>query len=203
MTARVYLVRHGETEWNRDGNRYAGRTDLDLSDFGREQARLASQALAHIPFGAVYCSTLKRSRVTAEIVAGERGLPLVVRPELVEIDFGAWEGLTREEIERDHAESWRAWRADPETARAGGTGETGREACDRMVTCIEEILAGEGAVLAVGHNSVNRLLIAGTLGMPLRNYPQLTQHNLGVNVVERQEGALRWLRINQSVIADI
>src|SRR4051794_33264015 len=101
MTARLYLLRHGETEWNRAGNRYAGRTDLALSEFGREQARRAAAALAHIPFGAVFCSTLRRSRVTAEIVAGERGLPVSFRPELVEIDFGAWEGLTRSEIERD------------------------------------------------------------------------------------------------------
>lgn len=203
MAGRVYLVRHGETEWNRDGNRYAGRTDLALSDFGREQAHRASQALAYIPFAAVYCSTLQRARVTAEIVVGERGLPLVARPELVEIDFGGWEGLTRAEIERDHAESWRAWRADPEVARAGGTGETGREACDRALGCIEELLDGDGPILVVAHNTLNRLIIAGSLGMPLRNYPQLMQHNLAVNVVERQDGAPRWLRINQTVIGEI
>lgn len=203
MTARLYLLRHGETEWNRDGNRYAGRTDLELSEFGREQARMAAAVLAHIPFGAVYASTLRRSRATAEIVAGERGLPLVVRPELVEIDFGAWEGLTRAEIERGHAESWRAWRADPTTARAGGTGETGQEAYARFADCVEEIFTGEAPILVVGHNTINRLFIAGSLGMPLRNYPLLTQNNLGVNVLERQEGALRWLRINQAVIGDV
>lgn len=203
MTARLYLLRHGETEWNREGNRYAGRTDLELSDVGREQARRAAAALAHIPFGAVYASTLRRSRVTAEIVAGARGVPVVVRPDLVEIDFGAWEGLTRAAIERDHAATWHAWRADPSDARAGGTGETGETARARIAAGIEEIFTGEQPILVVGHNTLNRLFIAGTLGMPLRNYPLLVQSNLGVNVLERVDGTLRWLRLNQTVIADI
>ena len=68
MTATtLYLLRHGETAWNRDENRYAGRTDVPLSDRGREQAAAVAVTVAAVPFAAVYCSTLSRSRETAEI----------------------------------------------------------------------------------------------------------------------------------------
>src|SRR3954467_9265903 len=93
----LYLLRHGETDWNRDGNRYAGRTDVPLSDRGREQARAVATTLASVPFSAIYCSTLQRSRETAEIIAASHNLPVVADPRLIEIDFGTWEGLTRAE----------------------------------------------------------------------------------------------------------
>src|SRR5688500_12459146 len=102
----LYLLRHGETEWNREGNRYCGRTDVPLSPVGREQARLVAAVLRDVPFAAVCCSTLRRSRETAEIIAAGRDLPVVADPRLMERNFGAWEGKTPVEIERDTPAYW-------------------------------------------------------------------------------------------------
>jgi broad specificity phosphatase PhoE len=93
----LLLVRHGETDWNRDG-RYQGWADPPLNETGREQARLLAEQLRAIPFDAAYSSDLRRAHETAELVAAPHGVPVVVDPGLREIDVGSWSGLTRAEV---------------------------------------------------------------------------------------------------------
>jgi len=200
---RIYLMRHGETSWNADGNRYAGRTDIPLSETGRSQARAAGVALERVEFSRVYCSALQRSRETAELVAGDRSVQILPDARINEIDFGGWEGKTAEVIQRDDPASWTAWGDDPTDARAGGTGETGREVCQRMTEFMTALSDDGGNNLIVGHNTLNRLFIAHTLGMPLRNYKLIVQNNAGLNVLERNDGHVRWLRINQTLIGEL
>jgi broad specificity phosphatase PhoE len=92
----ILLARHGETDWNRDG-RCQGWDDVPLNEAGREQARELAQRLADVPFDAVYASDLARARETAEIVAAPHGVPVAVDPDLREMDFGSWSGLTATE----------------------------------------------------------------------------------------------------------
>lgn len=99
MTTELYLVRHGETDWNRQ-RRIQGLTDIPLNDTGREQARATGALLARRTFDGVYASPLSRARETAEIIAGELGLP---QPELidalVERNYGEAEGMDFRQIE--------------------------------------------------------------------------------------------------------
>lgn len=92
----LLLVRHGETDWNADG-RLQGHTDRPLSDYGREQARKLAEELTGEEFDAIYSSDLARARETAEIVAKQLRLPVVLDPDLREKDWGNWEGLTSTE----------------------------------------------------------------------------------------------------------
>jgi broad specificity phosphatase PhoE len=94
----ILLVRHGETDWNREG-RFQGHADPPLNELGRQQARQLAEQLAPMPIDAVYSSDLKRARETAEIVAARKGLTVTVERGLREIDVGSWSGLTRAEIE--------------------------------------------------------------------------------------------------------
>ncbi|MBM4397717.1 MAG: histidine phosphatase family protein [Deltaproteobacteria bacterium] len=89
----VHLVRHGETDWNRE-NRFQGRRDVPLNDAGRAQAVKVAAALADRPLAAVRSSALSRARETAERIAEGRGIEVVVDDRLAEMDFGDWEGLT-------------------------------------------------------------------------------------------------------------
>jgi broad specificity phosphatase PhoE len=198
VTTRVYLLRHGETEWNRHGNRYCGRTDVPLSENGRAQARTAANTLAEVSFAAIYASTLRRSGETAQIIAAHREIGVQREAGLVEIDFGAFEGKTPVEMELEMADLWRDWRADPAATRAGGTGETGAEATNRIAAAIEAIrLRHPGqTILIVGHNSINRLWIADFLGMPVKNYQRLTQANTGITIVDLGDGENRLLQLN-------
>ena len=105
----LLLVRHGETDWNRDG-RWQGGSDTSLNDLGREQAcSLAAELDGDI--AAVYSSDLARARETAEIVAETLGLEVQVDARLRERGFGSWEGLTTPEIENRFGDSHRRWRA--------------------------------------------------------------------------------------------
>jgi len=94
----LIVVRHGETDWNRDG-RYQGHADPPLNDAGREQARELARALADQPLDVAYTSDLRRAAETAGIIVDGREVKLVEDSGLREIDVGSWSGLTRAEIE--------------------------------------------------------------------------------------------------------
>ncbi len=98
----VLLVRHGETEWNREG-RYQGRTDIPLSAVGVEQVRALGRRLAQVPIAIAAASPLSRARATAEAVVAGRDLTLEIDDGLAEISHGAWEGKLASDVERSHA----------------------------------------------------------------------------------------------------
>lgn len=101
MQTTLYLVRHGETEWNRSG-RWQGHADIELTEDGRQQARALAARLRdeRTEVDRIYTSDLSRASETAAIVAAELGLQAVQFPALREIDVGAWSGLTRAEIQQ-------------------------------------------------------------------------------------------------------
>lgn len=177
----VYLLRHGETAWNADGNRYCGRTDLPLTEKGVTQARTAATNLEGIVFDAAYSSPLRRSYDTALMAGG--GMKVKQDSRLIEVDFGAWEGKTKEEFIPENESLWAHWNDAPETTRAGGTGETAMEVVRRVDSFYRGILKDHtsGNILVVGHNGINRLYLAFKLGMPLRNYRRFFLDNAAVS----------------------
>ena len=88
---RLYIVRHGETKWNRE-RRLQGSTDVELNDKGIALAKSTGKALAEVPFRRAFSSPLKRAVVTAKLILGERQTPLILDERLKEISFGNWEG---------------------------------------------------------------------------------------------------------------
>ncbi|MBT1695499.1 phosphoglycerate mutase family protein [Fulvivirgaceae bacterium PWU4] len=178
----VYLLRHGQTQWNAEGNRYCGRTDIPLTEKGIRQAQLVREQLGKMSFMAVYASPLERAYRTAVIAAGRED---VIRDQrLIEADFGNWEGKTKEVFMEENAALWKNWMNDPATARAGGTGETGMEVVRRVDDFFTEILNRHpsGNILVVGHNGINRLFLAYKLGMPLKHYRRIVQENSSVTL---------------------
>ena len=180
---RVYLLRHGETAYNADGNRYCGRTDIALTDKGIQQAESVYQRLKGEHIDAVYSSPLYRAKRTAEI-ATQREVKTDER--ILEVDFGNWEGKTKEEFIEENAGLWNNWMDDPENNRAGGNGETGGEVVNRLTNFYNEMLvrhAGQ-TIVVVGHNGVNRLYMAHQLGMNLKNYRRIFQENSAITLFE-------------------
>src|SRR5690606_9787165 len=109
----VLLVRHGETQWNREG-RYQGRTDIPLSSDGETQVRALGARLAHLPVKAAVSSPLSRARRTAEAILAGRDTRLELDEGLLEISHGAWEGQLASDIELSHAEMFGTWRSHPD-----------------------------------------------------------------------------------------
>jgi broad specificity phosphatase PhoE len=143
----ILLARHGETDWNVEG-RLQGWDDRPLNETGRAQARELAQRLADVPFDAVYASDLARARETAEIVAAPHGVPVLIEPDLREMHYGTWSGLTRTEIEERF----------PGQARHDG--ETREEHLERVLRAAGRIAArhpGE-RVLIVSHGGSLRAL---------------------------------------------
>ena len=180
----VYLLRHGETAYNADGNRYCGRTDVPLTEKGVSQAQRVAEMLRGRRIDAVYASPLERAYRTAEIVSGGQH-PVIRDPRLIELDFGAWEGKTRTEFVAEAPALWDAWNADPATACAGGTGDTGLQVVERVDDFFAEMQRRHngGTIVVVAHNGVNRLYLAHQLGMPLRHYRRLVQENSAITLV--------------------
>jgi alpha-ribazole phosphatase/probable phosphoglycerate mutase len=177
----VFLLRHGQTAWNEDNNRYCGRTDIPLTEKGIRQAEAVREQLKGIAFSGVYSSPLERACKTASIATGAS----VIKDErLIEADFGNWERKTKEEFIAEDPLPWNNWMADPGIHRAGVTGETGMEIVTRVDDFFRELLLwhSSGNVLVAAHNGVNRLYLAYKLGMPLKNYRRLVQDNASVTV---------------------
>ncbi len=188
MTTRLFLVRHGETTLSTD-DRFAGSTDVPLSEHGRDQVVHLAHRLSEFPPAAIYASPMKRTVETAEILAEpHRSSNVAVQPEprLREIDHGRWEGLTRREVESRYPVEAGMWIADPYTFAPVG-GETGRAVAARAIPAIKEIVAAHPGDLAyvVSHKATLRLIIGYYLGIDLSGYrDRLDQRPACLNVLE-------------------
>lgn len=195
----VYLLRHGETLWNADGNRYCGATDIGLTEKGIRQADQAAAALKGVSLDAIYSSPLQRALRTAQIASGVLNEEVIIDQRLIEANFGEWEGKTKEEFITENPDLWNAWCQAPDHTRAGGNGETAMDVVNRVENFFREI-AGKhpsGTILVVAHNAVNRFYMAWKLGMPLKNYRKLVQENSAVTLFSLDtDGAFSLLKLN-------
>jgi broad specificity phosphatase PhoE len=157
----LVLVRHGETDWNRE-RRYQGHADQPLNDAGRSQALELASRLREEPVTALYTSPLRRASETAQILAD--GFDLVARTldALLEIDVGAWEGLTVEEVRERYPD-----RVDEDWRSGWEDGETYDELERRVVPALIELGPRHegGHVLAVTHAGPLRAAIAASMGL--------------------------------------
>ena len=185
MTTRILLVRHGATVLSAE-DRFAGATDVELSDEGRKQAARLADRLSEDPIAAVYASPMKRTMETAKILAEPHARPPEPRPGLREIDHGRWEGLTREEVSLQWKGEYAAWEADPFTFAPEG-GESGLAVMARALPVIRDLVVRhEGAtVLVVSHKATIRLILASFLGFDARGYrDRLDQAPACLNVLD-------------------
>ncbi|MBC7725752.1 MAG: histidine phosphatase family protein [Burkholderiaceae bacterium] len=169
MTTLV-LVRHGETLWHGE-NRYAGSSDVGLTDRGAGQAGRLGGWAATAALDAVYSSDLSRAVITATPAASAAGTGLVIDPRLREVHFGRGEGMTRSEMHTAFPEALASFHAAPATS-ALPEGETGTAAIGRAWPALEEIAARHsgGRVLVVVHSTLMRLILCRVLDIPPDRY---------------------------------
>ncbi len=199
MTTRVFLVRHGQTEWNAQ-RRYQGRSDSPLTPLGQDQMRRLAAALAQEPVAAVYSSPLERCRWGAERIAAPHGLEPILEPDLVELNHGILDGLRVDEMEERVGALVRRWWQDPDRVRLPG-GESLAEARGRAMRAFRRIVAEhpDQTVVVVSHAGINRLILLTLLGAPLRSYFRLQQHNGAVNLIEATSpGQTRIVTVNDT-----
>ncbi len=181
-----YLVRHGETEWNRTG-RMQGHTGVPLSAEGRRQATLLAERLRSVDFAAVYCSDLPRAAETARIIAADRDLAISDESDLREFSYGEWEGLTLEEVETRYPG------ALAERIEAGGnlgwTAPGGESAVDalqrvrRFTTRASESLGVREDILVVAHGGSVRALAVCLLDLADDDFWKFRVDNTALAIV--------------------
>ena len=164
MPPKIVLIRHGETDWNRE-NRFQGHADTELNEAGREQARMLALELAGETFSAAYSSPLLRAHETASILAASLDLEVESADELMEVDVGSWSGLTRTDIEARFPDGFNRWL---EYGHGWDDGESYDELGARVVSGLLRIAARhpDGNVLAVTHGGPIRSALAAAEGVP-------------------------------------
>ncbi len=137
MSTKILLVRHGETPWNRD-RIFRGTYDVPLNENGKEQARLAAQALKDIKLNAAYASPLSRAMETASIVANPHGIPPIIHDGFIDMDYGEWTGKEDSEVARLWPDEHAAWSVAPHSVRPPG-GTTLKEVFNKAFNAMGEL----------------------------------------------------------------
>jgi len=182
---RIFLIRHGATVLSKE-DRFAGSSDVALSDEGWTQVRKLGVRLAAEKISAVYCSDMHRAIHTAESVASPHGLTPIQRPALREIDHGHWEGMIHKDVEKQFAAEYQAWNDDPLLAAPPG-GESGLSVLARSLPELRRIILDHDGqtVAVVAHKATNRLLLCSVLGIDPRLYrARVSQDTACLNVLE-------------------
>lgn len=185
MSTRVYLVRHGATVLSAE-DRFAGETDVPLSDAGREQVRRLSVRLAEDGIAAFYASPMGRTIETARILAQPHAKEVTPVSGMREISHGRWEEKTRAEVERLYPEEYTRWESDPFSFAPEG-GESGLSVTARALPALLSIVADHPNehVLIASHKATIRLLISSLLGFDARNYrDRLDQSPASLNILD-------------------
>jgi probable phosphoglycerate mutase len=188
---RLLLVRHGETEWNRQ-KRFQGQIDVPLNNNGHAQARRASEFLAKVKIDKAFSSPMLRPKDTAlEILGKHPNINLELFDELKEISHGLWEGKFEHEIEAEFPGELAVWQAQPETVQMP-EGENLQQVWDRVAIIwqkiVESVPAGETA-LVVAHDAVNKAILCLLFGFTPEQFWVFKQGNGGVSVIDYPQGA--------------
>jgi probable phosphoglycerate mutase len=188
MTAtgtRVFMVRHGDTVLSAE-DRFAGETDVELSEKGREEARRLAERLRGEKITAVYASPLGRTVETARIIAEPHNLEVQPCDGFREISHGHWEGMKRHEVEEKFPKEMAEWEKDPYTFAPAG-GESGLAVTAGALPALIDLVRkhpGE-SILMVSHKATIRLLLSSLLGFDPRRYrDNLDQKPAALNIVD-------------------
>jgi broad specificity phosphatase PhoE len=193
----LILVRHGETEWNKQ-RRYQGQSDVSLSDLGRRQAELVAKRLADQKIDVIYASNLKRAWETAQAVAEKIGLKVSPEPRLRELKFGVLEGLTFDEAEAQHPEMISAWLEDFNNTPDGA--ETIQDFNARILSLLDDLKwkHDEQVVLLVGHGGSLSEILRVVLELSPEKRWYLEMENASLSEVSIAEDYVALKRLNDT-----
>ncbi len=191
MGMKIYLFRHGETDWNKAG-RLQGQSDIPLNESGRELAVKTAEALKGVRFDAAFSSPLCRAAETARIILADRKTPLILDDRLKEINFGACEGQEFAAAKKDEAHPLYHFFCRPELYIPPAGAETFQDAMERGKEFLkEQILPLEGKcgnVLIVAHGAFNRALVNSIAGIPPEDFWHIGLANCAATLLSLDHG---------------
>jgi broad specificity phosphatase PhoE len=188
VTTSIYLVRHGQTAWNKE-EIFRGRTDIPLDETGLKQAELVGQYFKGMETHGIFSSPLSRAWQTAQKIAEFHNLKVQPLQGILDMSFGNWEGRPHQEIRENDRQTYRHWVEEPHLVRLPG-GEGLDDVRVRAMAAMEEVIRnhpGKTLVL-VTHRVVNKVLICGILGLDNSHFWQITQDTTAINLVQHRDG---------------
>ena len=182
---RLYMVRHGQVV-GYDRFPAVGHTDIDITEVGILQMEHLAERLRLANLKAIYASDLKRSVRGAQIIARHHNVPLISLPELREMYFGAWEGMSMSEIQERYPGELERRKDDPSNYSTPGNGESVKALAARIIPCLEGILEDQKGsdILLVGHGGINRVILCHALGLDLADMINLQQDYGCLNIID-------------------
>lgn len=196
--SRVYLIRHGETEWNRE-QRSQGCNDIELSDVGRLQAQALANRLKNDNIDMFFSSSLKRAYETASLIAEDKGRDVLKHKEFIEVGMGKWEGLTWSEIKERYPDVSSIWRQSPHLARIPDA-ESLIKVRERSMGKLMEILNEnpDKNILVVSHGITIKTMICTIMGIDISNIHKIRQENTAVNIFKFGKRGFETLLLNDA-----
>jgi broad specificity phosphatase PhoE len=199
MTVRIFLVRHGETEWNRI-HRFQGRSDVPLSQAGRDQAHRLALALRDEPIAAFHSSPLHRTMETARLIRMYHpSSPLIEEKGLIEMNLGDFDGMDARRWAEQYPEFRKIWQETPAELQMPG-GESLLEVQKRALSTLRRVTRlypPESTLLFCSHNFVILSLLCCACDIPLNRFRDLRQEPAALSILHKKGGRLRAALINE------
>ena len=196
---RIYLVRHGETEWNR-ARRFQGRSNLPLNQEGRKQVKALALTLKNKPLTAIYTSPLIRALETARLIkAFHPTIPIFEEKGFIEMDLGEFDGMKAQDWAEQYPDFRKAWNENPASLKMPG-GESLKEVQIRAKDTLERITRiypPDTTILISSHNFVNLTILCDLLKIPLHRFRELRQNNAAFNVICKKGNRLYVELVNE------
>jgi len=185
---RTYLVRHGQTAWNKE-EIFRGRTDVPLNETGLREAQLAGEYFREMEIHAIYSSPLLRAWETAQKIAGVQRLEVRSLQGIIDMCFGEWEGQSLKDVQEKDGQRFQQWKNEPHLVKIPG-GETLDEVRDRAMAVLEKTIKSHSGktLLFVSHRVVNKVILCSILGLDNSHFWQIGQDSTAINLIQHREG---------------
>lgn len=181
--AKVILVRHGETDWNLK-KIFRGRLDIELNETGIEQACLLGKYLSQQKITAVYSSPLRRALETAKAIATYHHLQVLPTPNLIDFNYGEWQGLSPQAVGERYKDLYRTWQTSPHLVTIP-SGENLESVRQRALMELQIIISKHrGTIILVSHRVVNKVLICAILGLDNSHFWNIRLDNCGITTFQ-------------------
>jgi phosphoserine phosphatase len=194
----IYLVRHGQTAWNKK-EVFRGRSDVLLDETGLREAELCAEYFRGKEVHAIYSSPLARAFMTAQKIGSVLRLEVKLHPGINDMSFGEWEGHPLEEIKALDGDRYRQWTEEPHRVSIPG-GETLDEVRLRAMAALEEVIRNHSdkIVILVSHRVVNKVLLCGILGLDNSHFWQIAQDTTAINLIQHRNEKFILSLLNES-----
>jgi broad specificity phosphatase PhoE len=195
---KIILIRHGETDWNKE-QVFRGRIDVPLNQTGLAQAHAVRETLAEIAIDALYASPLARAFETARVLAEDRNLDITAEEGLSDVDFGLWQGVAKEQVEKNYPDLYSTWLTDPQLVTFP-RGETLLKVQKRSMAALERAMdSNRGKTIAVvSHRVVNKVILCAVLGLDLSRFWHVKQDTCAINRFEQRDGGYYLTLLNDT-----